>query len=393
MRVFAFLIVFLGGSGILIYLILWIAMPKAKTRADKMAMKGETPNLQNFKKNFDEEVEALHQNLKRAHNEAKPALSGIESFLSDLFSHLATFFGEAFRIIVKLIGGFIILLSTVAFLAIIIGLFALFGWGSTDLNFPPFNAINPEYKSVLYFSAFVLAIIPVIALIFFAIRVLFNRTIITKTGSFTMLIIWITALCIGAYYGTKFSTEFKDEASFSETVDLKASPVYYLKLNDTKFFTHADSIEYNISPGSTERRIIINNDGDDWDSEHRMILYIERTDVDKPVLVKTYSSKGRNFQSALKSAQGINYNYQQVDSVLAFDRTMHVSRNVLWRDQEIRLTLRVPLNTRLVFDGDMDWYLRDVNLWECRPENVSHDAPLHMKMTNEGLQCDTLVVK
>jgi phage shock protein PspC (stress-responsive transcriptional regulator) len=391
MRVFAFLIVFLGGSGLFIYLVLWIAMPKAKTRADKMAMKGEAPNLQNFKRNFDEEVEALHHNLKRAQTNADPLLRGIENFLRDLFSHLATFLGEAFRIFIKLIGGLIILVSTAAFLGIIVFLFILFGWGPADMNFPPFNAINPEYKTVLYLSAFLLAIIPVIALIFFAIRVLFNRTIITKTGSFTMLIIWLVALCMGAYYGTKFGTEFKEEASFSETVDLKASPVYYLKLSDTKYFTHADSVDYNISPGSIGKHIIINNDDNDWD--HKMILYIERTDVDKPVLVETYSSKGSSFQSALKSAQGINYKYQQADSVITLDRTMHLSKNTLWRDQEVRLTLRVPLNTRLIFDGDMDWHLRDVNLWECRPEAVSHDAPLHMKMTAEGLKCDTLVNK
>ena len=391
-RVFAFLIVFLGGSGILLYLVLWIAMPKAKTRADKMAMKGEAPNLQNFKKNFDEEVEALHQNLKRARNEARPALSGIESFLGDLFSHLATFFGEAFKVILKLIGGLIILISTAAFLAIIIGLFALFGWGSTDLNFPPFNAINPEYKSVLYFSAFVLAIIPVIALIFFAIRVLFNRTILTKTGSFTMLIIWLVALCMGAYYGTKFSTEFKNEASYSETVDLKASPVYYLKLNDNKFFTHEDSIEYKIAPGSTGKRIIINDD-DDWNNERRIRLYIERTDVDKPVLVKTYRSRGKTFQSALKSAQGISYNYEQADSVLSFDRAMHIKSDVLWREQELRITLRIPLNTRVVFDRDMDWYVRDVNLWECRQEGASYDAQILMRMTAEGLKCDTIAIR
>ena len=47
-RAIAILIVFFGGSGLLIYAILWIVIPKAETRADKMAMKGELPNIQNF---------------------------------------------------------------------------------------------------------------------------------------------------------------------------------------------------------------------------------------------------------------------------------------------------------------------------------------------------------
>jgi len=391
-RMIAVLIVFLGGSGLLIYIILWVAMPNAKTRTDKMAMKGEQPNLQNFKKNFDEEVEVLHQNLKKAHHEAKPALNNLENFFRDLFEHLAAFIGGAFKIIVKLIGAFIIFIGVMALLAMIVGLFVLLGWSSTELNFPPFNTINPEYKSFLYFSAFLLVIIPIAALVFFAIRVLFNRTIITKTGSFTMLIIWIAALCMGAYYGTKVGAEFKEEASFSEGVDIKPSPIYYLKLSNAKFLTHADSIEYKINPGNLNRRIIINNGDNDF-NENRMALYIERTDVNKPVLVKTFTSKGPDFETGLRSAQRISYHFEQVDSVLQFDRRIHLNNKELWRNQEVRLTLRIPQNTRLMIDGDMDWYLRDINLWDCRPEGISHRVPLKLRMTSEGLKCDTLVSK
>ena len=49
LRVVAVLSVLLGGSGLIAYLVLWIAIPKASTRAEKMAMKGEAANLQGFK--------------------------------------------------------------------------------------------------------------------------------------------------------------------------------------------------------------------------------------------------------------------------------------------------------------------------------------------------------
>jgi phage shock protein PspC (stress-responsive transcriptional regulator) len=48
--------IFLGGSGLLIYLVLWIITPEAKTLTDKMQMKGEPVTLSNIessiKKNF-----------------------------------------------------------------------------------------------------------------------------------------------------------------------------------------------------------------------------------------------------------------------------------------------------------------------------------------------------
>lgn len=44
-RLVAFLSIFIGGAGILAYLILWIAIPRAVSRSEKMEMKGEATNL------------------------------------------------------------------------------------------------------------------------------------------------------------------------------------------------------------------------------------------------------------------------------------------------------------------------------------------------------------
>jgi len=42
------------GSGLLLYIILWIVIPLAVTRADRMAMRGQKPDLQGFKTNLQE---------------------------------------------------------------------------------------------------------------------------------------------------------------------------------------------------------------------------------------------------------------------------------------------------------------------------------------------------
>ena len=41
-RILFVLSVFMGGAGVLIYIILWIVVPKAKTTAQKLEMKGKT---------------------------------------------------------------------------------------------------------------------------------------------------------------------------------------------------------------------------------------------------------------------------------------------------------------------------------------------------------------
>ncbi|RZK83653.1 MAG: PspC domain-containing protein, partial [Pedobacter sp.] len=62
-RIAAILSVFIGGSGLLVYALLWIIMPKAKSRIEKMEMKGEPANLQGFQKNLDEELLAVKERL------------------------------------------------------------------------------------------------------------------------------------------------------------------------------------------------------------------------------------------------------------------------------------------------------------------------------------------
>jgi len=104
------LIVLAGGTGIILYIILWIVIPKAVSRADRMVMKGEKLNLQGFKKNFEEEMGSMRNNFSNFKHEAKPFVYKTRDFIGDFFYHLGTFLNGAGKILLKLIGLFILLL-------------------------------------------------------------------------------------------------------------------------------------------------------------------------------------------------------------------------------------------------------------------------------------------
>ena len=60
-----FIILLLAGSvGFWIYLILWIAIPEAKTTAQKLEMRGEPITLENIKKSVRDEFERVKRNMK-----------------------------------------------------------------------------------------------------------------------------------------------------------------------------------------------------------------------------------------------------------------------------------------------------------------------------------------
>ncbi len=52
-----------GGSGILLYAILWAILPKAETSADYLAMKGEPINIDNISKMIKDEFENLSEKV------------------------------------------------------------------------------------------------------------------------------------------------------------------------------------------------------------------------------------------------------------------------------------------------------------------------------------------
>lgn len=56
---------FLGGSGLLIYLILWLVLPEAVTTAQKLEMRGEPVTIENIKNFFSREFENVKQNFKK----------------------------------------------------------------------------------------------------------------------------------------------------------------------------------------------------------------------------------------------------------------------------------------------------------------------------------------
>ena len=59
----AFAIGFFTGFGVIAYLILWIALPEAKTAADKLAMKGEKINVSNIARIVEDEINNLGETI------------------------------------------------------------------------------------------------------------------------------------------------------------------------------------------------------------------------------------------------------------------------------------------------------------------------------------------
>ncbi|RCH55722.1 hypothetical protein DJ568_07505 [Mucilaginibacter hurinus] len=387
------------GTGLFLYIILWLVIPKATTRADRMAMKGEKLNLQGFKRSFEEEINTVQNNLKNLSNEGRPFIYKSRDFISDFFHHLGVFLTGAGKILLKMAGVIILLISCSFLIFLIVMVVGFVVYDNTGIyNLFPFTIVNYQTNTIFLICGFLMLAIPVLSIALLTISALFKNQPFTRSTGFTFLAIWVFALCTVIYYTAKVSADFRVSASFRKSITITPSPAdtYYLKLNDVKYLSSQDSARLKVKDRFNGMIILDSGEENDFEAPERSIIIdIEKSDVSSPVLIQSFSARGATYESALTSARNTTYQFIQQDSVLKFSRILERPLGKLWRNQELRLTLKVPLNTKLIIDDELDPYLNGISIFDCKNESEQQEkSHATFIMTSEGLQCkvDTLLV-
>ncbi|WP_183576193.1 PspC domain-containing protein [Mucilaginibacter sp. X5P1] len=388
---------FFAGSGLLLYIILWIVIPKALTRADRMAMKGEKLNLQGFKNNLEEELSSVRNHLNNLGQEARPFIYKLRDFITDFAHHLGLFFNGAGKILIKVLGVVILLAFFAGAIALVVALVAFLGFGAGHGNgmFPMSIWVN-EHADRIYIAAFLTAFIPVLTIILMLISAVFNTTSISRSTGTTILVVWICAVSVLVFYIAKVGSNFRESASFTQTMNLKATPnnVYYLKLDNVKYLTRDDSLRLDVK--NNFRNMILTNDFEDDPEPRNISVSIERSDISQPVMIESFTAKGRDYENALLNARDTKYLYTQEDSVLKLDDKLRRSPNSSWHAEYLDITIKLPLNSKVIIDQELNnrINLNNVSVNDCKNLNKQYNASsAAFIMTDNGLQCkvDTLV--
>lgn len=376
---FAFLVIF-GGTGLLMYLILWIVMPLARTRADRMAMRGETPNLQNFKRSFEEEMEGLRSNFSGAEEGFRRGLHSVGQGLVRLFVIFA-----------KIIGVLVVFGLSIGIIILVISLFASFGFfgPGTSMAMFPLNIIEPSYRTPMLISALATAIIPLIGAVALIFRILFNKRTIGQYTGFTLLVIWLVAVGYTTVYGTRTASDFREESKVVEEQVLERHPVYVLSRNDaTVIKVEEDSLD---RASQIRSRAIIRN-RHILEGKNRMYLRIVRADsADQPLLTYEYSARGATYELAAERAAKISYGFRQEAGRLVFDSHFTIAKDDLMRNQRLQLRLHVPVGSRLVIDREMRRHIYDLPFSQCEELSRYSSGGIPEQtawiMTDSGLKC------
>lgn len=366
-----------GGSGIMLYIILWIVMPLAVSRADKMAMKGESPTLQNFKKSFEEEIQGLNPHFSKAKSEIARGTSAVGSGISKLGRVFLRFIAFIILIVCALTI-FGLAIACVGFITGVLGY-------QREMVFPGTEFLNTPQAIVALIAGTLAIAIPFLALLQLMLRVLFKTQPLNNYLSLGLWATWISSIIVVIFFCFIGAQEFKESSTIKVEKPLTAQKVYYIAEKDIRLI-EASEVDKN------GKKFQIELKGKNLEFLLRSDINISFQSIDslaKPYIQYNYFARGKSYQAATTNAAEIYYLASQRDDKIVFDSHFSVGPNKKYRDESVSAILYLPQGSRVVIDKSIEYKLRNLSFWDCQR---AYDSDEDIKSTEwimgrTGLQC------
>lgn len=210
-RLIFILTLFAGGTGVIVYLILWLIVPEASTPSEKMAMHGEPVTIASLEKKFRETMQRADEQVKK--NEAlKKGIRAPFDALTRLIEGMLQVLGKLVLALAKVAGFFIAAAALAGILAATFALVALFvNINSPYVDFPWRDVMDRTVFYVLASSAFLALVVP-LKFIFLAGASLLSGKSKFKTPAVAGLVaIWFAALLTGGAVALRYGPEYAEK--------------------------------------------------------------------------------------------------------------------------------------------------------------------------------------
>ncbi len=366
-RVLFVLTAFVGGSGFIIYIVLWIITPEAKSLTDKIQMQGEPVTLHNIETNVKKslrEPEGEESALVKILLFPFRIIAIIFNGLGKILTPVALFLVEAIRIAA---GMFFILLS----LALMVALFVLVGsflglnygdgiyGGGARFGIMQFELIRDSITPFMVLVSSVTAFIPLLGFMLMGVAIISRRKIIHTAVGWSLFGIWILSVIGVAATIPGFAMNFSQEA------DVEVEETF--RLDDKTVVLRLTEVGM-----------------DDYDGAS---LQLKGQEASEFRLVKYFEGRGRTRKDAIQNTQAITYNVTLTDSIFSFDSNITFEDNAVFRAQEVEAVFYIPYNRIFVMDEDLKYILR--NTLYMYGYNEHHLSNNTWRFTPAGLECIT----
>ena len=367
-RVLFLILLFFTGIGFITYVILWAAIPEAKTTAQKLQMRGEAVNLNNIEKLFTKVED---------YTSTEKIKSGVNSFVSFVVNGI----GSVFSFIFKFIGVLLAIFGALIAFVLIITLLGIFGstWNFEGFNFLSFNgyiygldgaqAIFGGGWRLLALRAGTLLtlLLPLFALVVFLAKIFGRELTNSKLLSFSGIASFIVGLILIFISAGSLITDFRERATETDQITLSGM----------SFDITADILE--------------DDQGFFFDVEDELLhienvrFNIEASRSSTASLELKHAASGRNHSEARARAQSFDYPTAQEGEALRLSEYFTVPKESLYRGQDLKVTLRLPVGATVYLDESIENIMYDI-----RNVQDMYDGDMlghQWEMTPEGLSC------
>lgn len=385
LRLFFVLATIFFGFGPVLYLILWVVIPEAKTASDKLKMKGENVNIDNIGKTFKEGADRVSENLKNINT------SKIGHALEEISAAIASVLIAIFKIAGKVLG--VALLCIGLFLAcwFIIGLFddsIVLSYTSSGVSAIEsgelFELIFSSHDHFIIFltAAIIVVGLPILGLIYGGIKLLFKVKGNTAV-SVSLSILWFVAFFTALTIGLTTASNQKATQKYSQTQQLNVT-------NNSYTIT---AFERSI-PGEMMFEIedfTLSIDEQNFYSTE-VEMNIEKSDNNKIEIETIYTSKGKTKKDATQKVKNINYLPEITDSTIVLSHYFSALKEDRLRGQKVKVILKIPVGKTIYLDKSIKNIIYDIdnvtNTWD------SEMLGKNWVMLDDGLTClDCLDIK
>ncbi len=363
---------------VVLYIVLWIAVPKAVTQAEKLEMRGEKVDLQSlsnaYKSTGDE---------KKKIDPVLPGSTPTSSPPDSPKKHSAA--GEIFGTLVKIVLYFILAVIIISLCGVLIGLAGGF-LGVTALAsfaFPLKSLILASpLQHVLVWPAILLTLgIPVVALIWILIKLITGFRPRFRYVGICLFGLWFIGVICAISLLVSVGKDFRMNYSRTEDVHIiQPETVLILKKQPAKEHINGWGSHF------------IFDDDEDWLADFIQIsedsirvnavkLSVRKSEDSSYHVRIVRFSNGRTADQARQYASIIRYRIQQKDSILYISDGFLMPSGIPFRNQHILLEIFVPEGKQIDFRDDLeelkeDYFDRDhwddPDNWEENSREVFH---------------------
>ena len=332
------------GATVAIYIILWIAIPAAKTTSQKLDMQGEPVNLTNIEKKVKESYSKFADKVGDIDYDkyGQQTKSGVNQFFEGL--------GEVLKaiglFISKFLGIILLIISSLALVGLVIfffsfGTLSIFELG--DFNQMEFFSLGaPYWVQVILF--FLIAAIPFFYLMVLSLKLLFrNLKSLGKITHITLVGIWILCIIIISTLAIKRELEVSVDAEYVEvkSLTLEQSDTIHIRMNTNLLYTD----DFN----KTRSQKIVKDEDDNSRLFSTNVNMNFRTSNDDELKVRvTKKGFGSTEAIAREKAALIDYNYTEDDSTLKLDNYFLSTPEFSEQNVRVDVTVYIP-EDRIVY--------------------------------------------